>query len=567
MFTQNNNMRKTLYILICSMALILCSCDKDTEPSNIAPELTTHAATATDIQRTEVTLSGIIKRTNGSQIIECGIMYSQQENFAVSNTSQVDTSTDGEFSVQITGLTPDQTYYYCTYAKSGYSTVKGNVEEFHTSPITQPLFEVVQVSNITQTGLDVSVRLSDTGGANIRECGFVYMATNENVNPDALAAQPLQKAEADANGEYKLAISRLSPDTRYAICPYARYAKTITDESTDYGDVVYATTLKAEKPVVSATVINDKEGIKSLQLSASVRQSGTTAVTERGFVYSMDNQIPAINEERTSKIIATGDNDGFQATLPELLYNKTYYIRAYAINDFGTGYGDVLTYTTDNYSFPIVITAAATDIGEDFATLNGEIEDDGNSPILLRGFVWSATNPTPTIEDNRIESSISTPTFSARLTEGLSSAQTYYYRAYAVNGKGPGYGSVKTFTTIQTYPPTLSATVLSGISATTVTASSAVSDDGGSAILEKGFVFSGTASLPTLSDTKVISTSDNNSIVLLLSDLTDNTRYYIRSFATNKKGTSYGAVQTFTTLSKDEVTSIEKGDFSEDENW
>lgn len=555
-------MKKIMYLLSFGIAMCWFSCEKDTEPANFAPKLTTYESVAEDIQRTEAILGGKILRDRNSHIDECGIMYSEQENFAISKTSTVDVSTEGDFSVALTGLAPGTNYYYCTYAKSGHSMVKGAVESFMTLQASVPIFGELRVTNITQTSFDIVANIEDARGATINEGGFLYMATDEDIDLSALMKSKYP-VTADANGEYHLSVSGLTPDTRYAVCAYAMTA----EGNNGYSKISYVTTLEAGLPIVSGVIMNDKDGIKQLHLSASILTSNIKDVKECGFVYSTSNQFPAINEDQTSKLVATVTEINFQATLPELLPDNTYYIRAYATNEFGTGYGDVLIYTTDKYTFPVVTTSEATDVGEDFATLHGVLEDEGNSPILLRGFVWSHTNQNPTIEDNRIDSPISTGVFSVKITEGLSSEQTYYYRAYAVNGKGPGYGSVMSFTTMKATPPTVSTTTVSDITITTATASSTISDNGSATVTEKGFVLSSTVTVPTVSDTKVISTSAGNAIVSKLSRLSDNTRYYIRAFATNKNGTSYGTVQVFNTLDKNEFTSIEKGDFDEDEVW
>ncbi|MCD8235952.1 MAG: fibronectin type III domain-containing protein [Prevotellaceae bacterium] len=554
-------MRKPLYILFFGIVLLLYSCEKDAEPTNFAPKLTTYESVPENIQRTEATLRGKIIHDRNSYIDECGIMYSEQEDFAIPKTSTIDVSTEGDFSVTLTGLVPGTDYYYCTYAKSGHSTIKGKVERFMTPQVVVPVFGELIVSNITQTGFDIAANIEDAGGSTIQECGFMYIATEEDIELSALMNLKYP-VKASADGSYRLSVNRLNPNTRYAICAYAM----TLEGDNGYSRISYVNTLDAELPIVSGVIMNDKDGIKQLHLSASILTSNIEDVKECGFVYSTNNQFPALNEDLTSKLRAETTNTNFQAVLPELLPDNTYYIRAYATNSFGTGYGDVLTYITDKYSFPVVTTSGATEIGEDGATLHGVLEDDGNSPILLRGFVWSHTNQNPTIEDNRIDSPTSKKEFSAKITEGLSS-QTYYYRAYAVNGKGPGYGSVMSFTTIKAIPPTVSATTVSDITTTTATVSSAVSDNGSAAVTEKGFVLSSTVTVPTVSDTKVVSTSAGNAIVSKLSGLADNTRYYIRAFATNKNGTSYGAVQVFNTLDKNEFTSIEKEDFGEDEVW
>ena len=65
---------------------------------------------------------------------------------------------------------------------------------------------------------------------------------------------------------------------------------------------------------------------------------------------------------------------------------------------------------------------------------------------------------------------------------------------------------------------------------------------------ELGFCFSENSS-PTTADTKVVVASNLQSFSSTLSNLKLGTTYYVRSFATNSKGTSYGEELVFTTLS------------------
>lgn len=99
---------------------------------------------------------------------------------------------------------------------------------------------------------------------------------------------------------------------------------------------------------------------------------------------------------------------------------------------------------------PAVITAAATNVLGDEATLNGEITDDQGETVTESGFVY-ATSPDPMIGGTGVTAIQTAPTvtfgtFSETIT-GLSAMTTYYYRAYAINSNGTGYGSTQSFTT------------------------------------------------------------------------------------------------------------------------
>ena len=70
-----------------------------------------------------------------------------------------------------------------------------------------------------------------------------------------------------------------------------------------------------------------------------------------------------------------------------------------------------------------------------------------------------------------------------------------------------------------------------------------VSSDNGSPVTARGFVW-GTTALPTLSNNVITIGSGLGAISSGLSPLSGNTTYYMRAYATNANGTSYGAQLT-----------------------
>ena len=84
-----------------------------------------------------------------------------------------------------------------------------------------------------------------------------------------------------------------------------------------------------------------------------------------------------------------------------------------------------------------------------------------------------------------------------------------------------------------------------------------ITSDGGSAILERGFVF-GTSSGPDLSNADVLvdaGTGTGDEFEGLMENLTPETDYYIRTYATNAIGTTYGTEASFTTRATSECVS------------
>lgn len=151
---------------------------------------------------------------------------------------------------------------------------------------------------------------------------------------------------------------------------------------------------------------------------------------------------------------------------------------------------------------------------------------------------------------------------------GLMPGTTYYYKAYATDGYFSICGDMKTFTTGIDYP-TLTANNVSSITSTQVTCCGNISSSGGGTINARGVCWS-TSSSPTVSlATKTVDGTGTGSFSSTITGLLPKTTYYVRAYATNEKGTAYGAQFSFTTLSIKEVDSqtINGYTLTQDESW
>lgn len=99
------------------------------------------------------------------------------------------------------------------------------------------------------------------------------------------------------------------------------------------------------------------------------------------------------------------------------------------------------------------------------------------------------------------------------------------------------------------------------ISTKSVTLNGYISSNGGSQLSEKGFCWSINTN-PTISDNKIINQSNLNNFSDTIFGLSPNTSYYVRSYAVNNKGISYGNQQSFSTLGYGSVTDIENNVYS-----
>ena len=323
----------------------------------------------------------------------------------------------------------------------------------------------------------------------------------------------------------------------------------------------------ATSSAVTVTVNNTSTSSPSVTTTAASSISSTTATlggditddggassTVRGVVYADDAALTTNAATTTEN--GTFGNGTFSTSISSLTCESTYYFRAYATNPEGIGYGSVLSFTTDacaaSSSNPTVTTSAASSIDQTSATLNGTIVSNNNATTTTRGFVYAenaalTTNAVTTTENGTYD----TGSFTTDLSS-LSCGSTYYFRAYATNSEGTGYGAVTSLTTdacdVLVSIPTVTTSAASSIERTSATLNGTITATGGDDSSERGFVYADDAALTTNAATTTENgTFGNGTFSTSISSLTCNTDYYFRAFATNASGTGYGSVVSLTT--------------------
>jgi len=180
------------------------------------------------------------------------------------------------------------------------------------------------------------------------------------------------------------------------------------------------------------------------------------------------------------------------------------------------------------------------------AQCGGSISSDGGANITARGVCWSNLI-NPTISDHYSNDSSRASHFTSYLT-GLTPDTLYYVRAYATNSVGTAYGNQQSFTTLQNATiPVLTTDGVTVITQTTANSGGNVTSDGGNPVTARGVCWS-TSPDPTTTDSYTTDGSGTGPFTSYLTGLTPNTPYYVRAYATNSVGTSYGNEQSFTTL-------------------
>ncbi len=197
-------------------------------------------------------------------------------------------------------------------------------------------------------------------------------------------------------------------------------------------------------------------------------------------------------------------------------------------------------------TLPQLGTTAATAITLISASGGGNITADGGAAVTARGIVWNtATAPTISLATKTTDGS-GTGNFTSSIAN-LTPSTNYYARAYATNSVGTGYGNEITFTTGAVVLPTLTTTVVSGITTNSALSGGTITADGGAAITARGVVWSTTQNPTITLTTKTSDGTGTGSYISNLTNLTQNTTFYIRAYATNSAGTTYGNQINFNT--------------------
>ncbi|MBO7460134.1 MAG: hypothetical protein J6T53_04450 [Bacteroidales bacterium] len=290
-------------------------------------------------------------------------------------------------------------------------------------------------------------------------------------------------------------------------------------------------------PVVETIGVTDITNMTAI-CSGKVIDGGGVTVIERGVCWSTEHN-PTYDDNKASAGIGLGI---YSCEITDLQYATTYYLKAYAINTYGTSYGEEIEFST----LPLtaaVTTKPITDIGVFGAKSGGIIIDDGGGTIVERGICWSISHD-PTINDSHTTDGAGLGEFTS-IMSGLQNQTVYYVRAYATNEVGTVYGNELDFITLDGHA-IVSTNEINHISISSATCSGTVLDDMGIDVVERGICWS-MSETPTVDDSHVSNGSGLGEFTSVLSELESNTTYYVRAYARNEAGTSYGNQLSFIT--------------------
>lgn len=527
-------MKKTPYIifLLAVLVLVFVTCQKRPEMKIYNLEINEE-----NVETTATSVEITVHYTYPTKLEYVNVYLSI--NGDLSNSTIVQATIDqNTFTTTFSNLLENTRYFYRFEYSNGVNLIKTDIHNFTTLGYSLPSVTTANITEITANSAVCGGNVIYNGGANVTARGVCWSTEPNPTISNNYTSNGL------GNGEFNSELTNLEANVKYYVRAYAT-----NSYGTSYGDEKEFTTVMGSPSVTTKSVTNIT--VSTATCGGNVTNDGGGTITTRGVCWSTTSN-PTIAHNHTTDGTGVGE---FTSYITELDNNTTYYVRAYAISSYGTAYGEERSFTTQE-GLAVVTTADVTSITATSAVSGGNITDDGGFSITARGVCWS-TSQDPTTNESHTSDGTGTGSYTSTLTS-LSYNTTYYVRAYATNSKGTSYGEEKTFTTSKLVPTVTTAEV-SGVTTTSAVCGGNVTDDGGASVIARGVCW-GTSQNPTVSGSH---TSDGNGIGTFTSNITglsENTTYYVRAYATNSEGTSYGAEKTFSTthsVSLPEVTTTD----------
>lgn len=447
---------------------------------------------------------------------------------------QTQTDGGGNFSLKVRVNEIDGSYYLLAgdstcvpkqVSLGGYGQAEVDLGVIEVEGPALPTVKTTPVTKITAEGATLGGEVMTDGRMAVTARGICY-----GTNPDPVI-DGLHSTDGSGLGAFTTTLKDLEHNTIYYARAYATNRK-----GTAYGEQVKFTTELGVPIVITDSVY--RITAHSAKCKGHVESDGGYAVTKKGTCWSRQPE-PTVDDECTNDGSGIGE---FTSTLNNLLENTTYYVRTYATNATSTVYGEqIIINTLDGLA--VVKTDSVNNITATGFTAFGTVVSDCDIPVTARGFCYS-TSQYPTIEDAQTTSGKGIGQYKSNITK-LKYGTTYYVRAYATNAAATTYGEQITVKTLKGLPTVTTAEV-TNIGSVNATCGGNVTDDGTLTVTARGVCY-GTDQYPTTAGLHTVDGEGKGEFISNLTELTNNTTYYVRAYATTEAGTYYGEQRKFKT--------------------
>ncbi|MBO2525544.1 MAG: hypothetical protein CW341_07590 [Bacteroidetes bacterium] len=281
-----------------------------------------------DITKTSATCGGEVTDDGGLAIISRGVCWNTVGNPTIDDNYTTSGSGTYDYTSNLYELTAGTTYYVRAYATNALGTAYGETVTF-TTLSNPPTVTTGPVTDISTRSARVSLLLSDYN--NIIDLGVCW---SQWTSYPTISSNDY----VDGLGDSTWLMTPLEPGYTY----YVRAFAIMSDGTTVYGQPVTFNTLAELVPTVVTSAVSDITNHTAI-CGGEVTDNGHLDVTAYGVCWNTTGNPTRFNSHTTD---GTGMNS-FTSSLDFLAAGTTYYIRAYAVNSKGTGYGEIITFTTE----------------------------------------------------------------------------------------------------------------------------------------------------------------------------------------------------------------------------
>ncbi len=542
-------MKKFISIFLITIILFLIlivSCKKDNDnTSNVTNkiEFGNSLSIADELSYFSASVSTTVTSLGGNTITQHGHCWSKDQNPTTENLHSLlgSLSSASTFISDLTELLPNTTYYIRAYLSHNNGTVYGSQFSLKTLKTGKPDIETLDPTDISLFSAVCGGEIVSDSGLVITESGIFWGDEENTLSITNCLGH--HKDEETTEGTFTHEIAGLNENTTYYVRAYA-----VNEIDTSYGEIKQFLTLPLNIPSLSTSNPTDVT-FNSASCGGNVTDNGNGTINAQGVVWS-SSQDPTI--ESNEGITSDGSENGsYVSYLTGLNESTLYYVRAYARNEKGTGYGELKQITTLTLNLPSVKNLDLEGLYYDNTTntgsaaFKGEVLDEGNGRVSSKGIVWDI-NQNPTIDNYTgiTNNGKGLGIYSAIMAD-LIVGTPYYVKGYATNEKGTIYTTQIAFT-IELSEPGVRTTAPYNITANTAQSGGSVDWDGYLRVTERGIVWS-TDNNPSLDNYigRDINSSGTGVFTSNITGLVEGTRYYVVAYATNQLGTGYGSIYDF----------------------
>ena len=288
-----------------------------------------------------------VSKTEG--ITEYGICYSEGNSLCNNTTTSHNMDGTGVFTVDLTSLTPQTSYYYRAYAIIGGVAMYSGLKTFATEEISTEMIHTTEINDVTAFSAhcsgSIDSRLLDYPSIII---GICY---SNITNTPTLSDYYYTVSLISQTGVFSSTLTGLMPNSPYHCRVYAKLG-----EETIYGNVLSFNTNTSEDVVFSLSCDSISYSTITLKGKVNVPNDSYESIA-MGFYYNTTNSF----DQYTNHVFVSSlcSDDTFIADI-SVFENTQYYYKAFAVIDGTTFYGNVLSVTSSEIQ---VSTNAILDLG------------------------------------------------------------------------------------------------------------------------------------------------------------------------------------------------------------